>query len=309
MGVSPFQIRSPSHNRINGAVPHGSRSPKTPEHSRLSPSIDIERVETIMREAAAAEILPRFQKLEAGDVQEKSGPNDLVTAADLAAEEVMSRRLADLAPGSLVVGEEAVAKDPAVLDHLVSDETIWIIDPVDGTWNFTQGRPHFTVIVALVRDGAVRAGWIHHPIDDATVTAEEGAGSWEAGRRLEVAQPASLGAMTAALYVGARRTPELHERVKALKAGLGPRSYLACAGAEYLGLARGTTHYAVFTRLLPWDHAAGNLIHAEAGGYSRMMDDRPYRPVPMDGNMLLAPNPGSWRQLRDLLLAGDASGV
>ena len=265
-------------------------------------SIDIDQISAIIRDVAETEILPRFNRLTAGDIEQKTGPNDLVTAADLEAEAALTRRLTDLWPGSTVVGEEAVAKDPTVLARLDNEAPVWIIDPVDGTWNFTQGKSAFTVIVALVHGGQARIGWIHDPIDNATVTAEDGAGAWENGNRLRVAMPADLAEMTAALYVGARRTPELHARVKALKQDLGPRSYLSCAGAEYLALARGSTHYAVFTRLLPWDHVAGNLIHVEAGGYSRMMDDRPYRPRPVNGNLLLAPDEGAWLQLRDLLL-------
>jgi fructose-1,6-bisphosphatase/inositol monophosphatase family enzyme len=268
-------------------------------------SVDIDQVTAIIREAAETEILPRFNRLTEGDIEEKTGPKDLVTAADLEAEAVLSRRLSDLLPGSAVVGEEAVAKSPAVIERLDGDAPVWIIDPVDGTWNFTQGKTDFTVIVALVRGGAVRIGWIHDPIANATVSAEEGSGAWEDGAtRLRVAEPAPLAEMTAALYVGPRRTPELYERVRALKADIGPRSYLSCAGAEYLALARGATHYAVFTRLLPWDHAAGHLIHAEAGGFSRMMDDRPYEPRPIDGALLLAPSADSWQRLYALLLEG-----
>jgi fructose-1,6-bisphosphatase/inositol monophosphatase family enzyme len=265
-------------------------------------SVDVELVTAMIREAAETEILPRFNRLKAGDIEEKTGPHDLVTAADLEAEAVLSRRLTDLLPGSTVVGEEAVAKTPALIERLNTDEPVWIIDPVDGTWNFTQGKADFTVIVALVEGGAVRIGWIHDPIGNATVTAEEGSGAWEAETRLTVAEPAALGSMTAALYVGPRRAPALHARIKALKEDLGPRSYLSCAGAEYLALARGTTHYAIFTRLLPWDHAAGNLIFAEAGGFARMMDDRSYEPRPIDGTLLLAPDEAAWRALRDVLL-------
>jgi fructose-1,6-bisphosphatase/inositol monophosphatase family enzyme len=265
-------------------------------------SVDIDQVSAIIREAAETEILPRFNRLTKGDIEEKTGPKDLVTAADLETEAVLSRRLCDLLPGSTVVGEEAVADNPDVIRRLAEDAPIWIIDPVDGTWNFTQGKTDFTVIVALVESGAVRIGWIHDPVANATVTAEEGSGAWEEGTtRLHVAEPAALAEMTAALYVGPRRTPELYDRVRALKADLGPRSYLSCAGAEYLALARGSTHYAVFTRLLPWDHAAGNLIHAEAGGFARMMDDRPYEPRPIDGTLLIAPDAECWRSLRALL--------
>jgi fructose-1,6-bisphosphatase/inositol monophosphatase family enzyme len=75
------------------------------------------------------------------------------------------------------------------------------------------------------------------------------------------------------------------------------RSYLRCAGAEYLALLRGASHYALFTRLMPWDHAAGCLIHAEAGGWSACLDGSPYRPRPIEGSLLLAPDRATWDML------------
>ena len=72
-------------------------------------SPDIDSVTSVIAETAAVEILPRFQRLKSGDIQEKSGPTDLVTAADLAAEGELTRRLTGLLPGSTVVGEEGTS--------------------------------------------------------------------------------------------------------------------------------------------------------------------------------------------------------
>src|SRR3546814_9282988 len=58
-------------------------------------------------------------------------------------------RLTDLLPGSLVVGEEAVHAEPALMDQLASDAPVWILDPIDGTRNFAHGRPVFAIMVAL----------------------------------------------------------------------------------------------------------------------------------------------------------------
>lgn len=264
----------------------------------MSPAVpDIDAVTRIIRETAEAEILPRFRRLKASDIREKTGPRDLVTAADLAAEALLSRRLTELLPGSCVVGEEGAAADPAVMDRLTGPDPVWVIDPVDGTLNFAEGREAFAVIVALVRDGAAVAGWIHEPITGETVLAERGEGAWQGAVRLEVAAPAPIGDMTAALYIGPKRAPALHARIKDIGRSLGPRSATSCAGAEYLGLARGKIHYAIFTRLLPWDHAAGCLIHAEAGGYATNFAGQPYRPAGLDGPLLLAPDADTWRDL------------
>src|ERR1700730_15726265 len=124
---------------------------------------DAEKVGRLIAEIAAAEVMPYFQKLGHGDITEK-GPGDLVTVADVAAERRLSAVLTDLLPGSLVVGEEAAAADPGVLEALAGDAPVWVIDPIDGTANFAEGKPVFAVMVALVRRGETVMAWIHDPV-------------------------------------------------------------------------------------------------------------------------------------------------
>ena len=112
--------------------------------------IDLDRLAAIVAETAASDIMPHFRQLAARDIRDKA-PGDLVTIADEAAETTLTRRLADLLPGSLVVGEEATAADPSILNRLSTDEPVWIIDPVDGTTNFAAGLPIFAVIVGLAQ--------------------------------------------------------------------------------------------------------------------------------------------------------------
>jgi fructose-1,6-bisphosphatase/inositol monophosphatase family enzyme len=260
-------------------------------------TLDIDRVSALIQETAEAEILPRFRNLAAGDIRTKSGPQDLVTAADLASEERLALALRAQLPGSIVVGEEGAFADPGLIDRLAGGGTIWVIDPIDGTTNFAEGKPDFAVIVGLVRDGEIVAGWIHDVLAGETAVATKGAGAWIGTRRLRVKPPATFEAMTGAVYVGAKRAPALHERVKALRPLMAARSYLRSAGAEYLALVRGASHYALFTRLMPWDHVAGHLIHAEAGGYAACLDGAPYRPRPIEGTLLLAPDRATWHAL------------
>jgi fructose-1,6-bisphosphatase/inositol monophosphatase family enzyme len=263
---------------------------------------DINRVTALIAEAAAAEIAPRFGKLAEGDIREK-GPNDLVTIADLAMERRLTPALAALLPGSTVVGEEAVSDDAQIHDRLDGADPVWLIDPVDGTTNFTEGRPAIAVIVALVHHGRTVAGWIHDPLTGATATVEEGAGAWLDGARLRVAAPPTeMPTMTGALNF--KYFPEeMRERLKARRERVNTIRPLFCAGQEYLRLARGEIHFAQFWRIKPWDHAAGVLLHREAGGHAaRIKDGEPYRPTDREGGLLLAPDAASWRKLTDTLL-------
>jgi fructose-1,6-bisphosphatase/inositol monophosphatase family enzyme len=63
-------------------------------------------------------------------------------------------------------------------------------------------------------------------------------------------------------------------------------------------LVTGCLHFAHYNRLMPWDHAAGVLIHAEAGGYAGLTDGRAYRPRAEEGGLLLAPSEENWQSLQ-----------
>ncbi|KIL98817.1 Inositol-1-monophosphatase [Paramagnetospirillum magnetotacticum MS-1] len=251
--------------------------------------MNFEKVASIIREASAEEIVPRFKHLSAGQIREKR-PGELVTEADTEAERVMTGRLRDLLPGSAVVGEEAVAADPALLKLLEGQGSVWIIDPVDGTANFAKGNARFAVIVALVRDGVTVAGWIFDPLGERMITAELGGGAWSGSQRLTVLPVAPLAELTGSV--------KRSGRLSALVAKTGRKG---SAAHDYLDLVTGQLHFAHYNRLMPWDHAAGVLIHAEAGGYAALTDGRPYRPRAEEGCLLLAPSPGTWTSLRAVI--------
>jgi fructose-1,6-bisphosphatase/inositol monophosphatase family enzyme len=124
---------------------------------------DTAAVAAAIVEAAQSAALPRFQNLQAHEIKEKA-PGDLVTAADLATERALNLALAALLPGSVMVGEEAVAENPGLLAALRGDGACWLIDPIDGTINYAHGVPLFATMVALVVRGEVVGGWIYDPV-------------------------------------------------------------------------------------------------------------------------------------------------
>jgi len=268
--------------------------------------IDIDRISAIVAETAEAEVRPRFRALAKGDVREKSA-GDLVTVADEAAEAALARRLRDELPGSVVLGEEAAANEPAVLDYLAGDDPVWVIDPVDGTGNFARGVATFAVMLALVRRGETNAAWIHEPVAGRMTVASRGAGAWLDGERLwRPAPPRHAANMQGTLHASAHGTPSLRRRLDKRRHLVDAVTSLRCAGAEYVRMARGTQHFSIFTKLAPWDHAPGTLILAEAGGATRLSDGRAYTPQVRDAEaLLLAPDEASWDTLYRTLLAPD----
>ncbi|MEX2628610.1 MAG: inositol monophosphatase family protein [Tistlia sp.] len=270
------------------------------------PLVDIAAVARLIAEAGAEEALPRFRQLAAHEVTQKAS-GELVTVADHAVEAVLTRRLAELLPGSLVVGEEAVEADPAVLARFERDEYVWIIDPIDGTGNFAKGRPVFAVMVGLVRGRELLAGWIHDPIEGVTAMAEAGQGALLAGpegeRRLRLTPAPPLAEMTGALNAGTFGSKELAATLARNRRRLAALDGLHCAGQDYLRLVRGEMHFLLFSKTKPWDHVPGLVIHREAGGFGQLLEGRAYRPTDIASyGLLSAPDEASWRTLRQTLL-------
>ncbi|UYV38974.1 inositol monophosphatase [Rhodobacteraceae bacterium D3-12] len=140
----------------------------------------------IVRRAARAEIMPRFRNLTSGQIATKSGPADLVTEADTAAEAQIARAILRLFPNATILGEESAAKDANSRDAAASAELAFIIDPVDGTWNFAHGLPLFGVILAATRFGKPIFGMLYDPITDDWITAAEDGPALQS----EIARPA-----------------------------------------------------------------------------------------------------------------------
>ena len=96
--------------------------------------------------------------------------------------------------------------------------------------------------------------------------------------------------------VGTHFLPEpLRTTVLANLPRLGSATWLRCAAHEYRMAAAGFCHVLFFNRLMPWDHAAGWLLHQEAGGYSAHFDGTGYKPAHTVGGLICAPDQASWQ--------------
>ena len=237
---------------------------------------EVSAVIGLLRRVSQTEIMPRFRKLAAGDIRTKSGPLDPVTVADEAAETALAAGLRALFPGVNVIGEEAVAGEPALLARLGAPGPVWVIDPIDGTANYAADLPLFGSILALVEDDEVQAGFIHDPLGDDTAAAVRGGRAWMvdatgARRRLNVAGAVPVAQMTGG--ISWRYLPQpLRGQVLSRLDRFAAVPDFRCAAHQYRLLAGGHCHLQFFRRLLPWDHAAGILLHQEAGGYSARLD-------------------------------------
>lgn len=264
---------------------------------------DIPDLVGLLKTAGEKEIMPRFRAIEDGDIKEKESAWDVVTEADTAAEDYLSAALRGRYPGALIVGEEATAENPALIDGLDEAEFAFVIDPVDGTYNFASGMPTFGTILAVVVNGECVAGIIHYPEGGESVVGVAGGGSRLCGARsggerpLQVAAPTSLDQMVGTISWGFLSKPA-RSRVAGNLAGIGMPFAFRCSAWEYRLAATGRAHFVSAHNLMPWDHLAGVLIHAEAGGYTACLDGSPYRPGITSGGLITATDPESWSLIR-----------
>ncbi|MDQ0810138.1 fructose-1,6-bisphosphatase/inositol monophosphatase family enzyme [Streptomyces sp. B3I7] len=234
-------------------------------------------VAAAIRTAAATEIMPRFRRLEAHEVDEKTGPHDLVTDADLNAEAHLTEELARLLPGSTVVGEEAVHADPRVYEAIRGEAPVWIVDPVDGTRQFVHGDTGFCTLVALARGGDLLASWTYAPAREQFATAIRGRGAFLDGSPLRSGSPRPDHGLEVATSHPDYTTDAQKQALLALRTpGVRPRP-CGSAGLEYLAVARGELDATAFTWEAAWDHAAGLLLVEEAGGTHLTSDGVPFR--------------------------------
>jgi fructose-1,6-bisphosphatase/inositol monophosphatase family enzyme len=257
--------------------------------------VETDTVLRLIEEVAAEVITPRFRALAQGEIHEKN-PGDLVTVADHEAEDLLTRALNAAYPDAVVLGEEAYAADPSLMDRYVAAEHAFTVDPVDGTKNFVNGSPDHAVMLSESRAGEVVRAWIHQPQHDLAYVAERGAGSFRNGERLRRHPPSAdpdawYGVTSRRAWVG-RSLP-----------GLRPLALTwICCGVDYPKLVEGAADFVLYGAGLPWDHAPGSLLLSEAGAFLGGTDGAAYRPAgPRASGLVAAADEATYDRVLRLL--------
>ncbi|MCB1531242.1 MAG: inositol monophosphatase [Alphaproteobacteria bacterium] len=266
--------------------------------------IDPQHVAQILEECANKYVLPRYKQLQEHEIAAKSGPRDLVTQADIDVEAHLERVLPDLLPGSIVIGEEGISRGDMDIGILQDpSQTVWIVDPVDGTHNFVSGRREFGIMLACVIEGETRHSWIYDILGDAHYIAEKGEGAYRNGEKLEITEHRAPAEMTA--HINYRYFPrDIQEQIRGAMSAFGESYSLSCAAHEYSRIATGQSDLALYSRLKPWDHLPGALLVQEAGGYVAKWDERAYTPRDDYAGLIVASCEESWRKAFNIIFQG-----
>lgn len=255
-------------------------------------------VAALMETVAAEVVLPRYQNLASDEIEEKAA-DDYVTIADKESELRLHEGLLRILPEAGVVGEEAVAADPAVLDS-VGKGLQWIIDPIDGTGNFAAGGPPFGIMIGLVDNGIIQAGWILDPLTGRMCHAALGGGAFIDGERITARESGAEKpiAALAVYYLSAEQRADIAVRAEGQLTLVDiPR----CAAEQYPRLVLGQNDISLFERSHPWDHAPGTLLLNEAGGRLARRDGTPYIIGDKRTGLLGASSPRMWDKAAAIL--------
>ena len=204
------------------------------------------------------------------------GAIDLVTEADLAAEEAILKVLhKDSHAADILTEESSPSCDPD------SSRAVWIIDPLDGTTNFAHNFPWFGVSIAFFFHGKSLAGVIYCPLQDELFCAIQGAGAWLNNQPIHVSSV--TGRRNALVATGfpydvQARPDEIMAALKAMIAEVQGVRRPGAAALDLAYLACGRLDAFWEVDLKPWDTAAGQLLVEEAGGSITNFHGGPFSP-------------------------------
>ena len=242
--------------------------------------------EAAVREAGALALRLR-EAPDALDVAQKS-ELDFSTGADLALERLIIERLGGRF-GDQVLGEELGGSGA---------DRVWVVDPIDGTYNYIHGLPHWCVSLAFVAGGEIRIGMIFNPVRNEFYAARRGHGAFLNGRRIAVSGARHLSRPL--VEAGASLRLPVSDYLGLLERFFTHGYEFRRLGSGALGLAAvaaGQIDAYCELHINAWDALAGILLVREAGGWTNdfLGNDGLHR-----GNPILACTPAMREKLSEL---------
>ncbi len=245
-----------------------SRPTQPPGTQSASPDallVKARLLETLVREIATTEILPRYLNVSRG----RKADGSLFTEADVSTQRQLVETLPTILPGP-VLGEEMSGELQARLWG-AGRSGLWCIDPIDGTTNFINGIPFFAVSIAWLFDYKPRVGVIYNPISGECFLAVQGAGAFLNDEALPLRRTTRKLREAVAGFDLKQVSPHLGDELVTRPPYFSQRNFGSSA-LEWCFLAAGRFDVYMHGGQMLWDYAAGQLILTEAGGQACSLD-------------------------------------
>ena len=253
-------------------------------------------------------ILYYYKNLKSKDISTKSSNDDFVTIADKKSEKFISDQLIGFLGVNDILGEETafLVKN---YDKYLNNSLLWVVDPIDGTKNYINGKEEFCSMISLVSSMLPIATFIYYPLKNIFVYAFKNFGAYIVDTNTNISSKLLIKPYKSLKLIGSGGTKGIPENYRQsilnnLKINT-ERLFIGSAGIETIMLAKNEIQFIFHGRVTPWDHSPMNLITKEAGGCVYMAINKNEFDIKSKGSILAASNLQTWNNIRNLIIPSD----
>lgn len=251
-------------------------------------------------------ILKYYKNLSSKHINTKSSDDDYVSIADKESEIYIVKNLIGFLNINQYIGEETSYSNKDHYKSLEKNALYWVIDPIDGTKNYINGKNEFCSMISLVFNSIPIASFVYYPLKNLLVYAFKGFGAYSLEIKTKKIIQLRIRQDSFANIVGSGGTKGIQEplRQKVLQnlRRYTNRLFIGSAGIEAIMLASNETQFVFHGRVTPWDHSPLDLIIKESGGCVYMLNDKAEFNIFSRGPILAASNDQIWENIRSLAL-------
>ena len=253
-------------------------------------------------------ILRHYKNLKSEDISTKSSKDDFVSIADKKSEEIISEHLKGFLGINNILGEETAFLEKEH-NKYINKPLLWVVDPIDGTKNYINGKEYFCSMISLVSSLVPIATFIYYPLKKLFVYAFKNFGAFSVdintkkSTRLLIKPSKTLKILGSG---GSKGIPDNYRQsiLNNLKTNT-ERLFIGSAGIETIMLAKNEIQFVFHGRVTPWDHSPMDLITKEAGGFVYMAINKDEFNISSKGSILAACDIKTWDKIRDLIIPSD----
>ena len=253
-------------------------------------------------------ILQYYKNLKSEHISTKSSNDDFVSIADRKSEEFISAQLKGFLDVSEILGEETAFLDKHY-DKYLDKSLLWVVDPIDGTKNYINGKEHFCSMISLVSHMVPIATFIYYPLKNIFVYAFKNYGAFIIDTNTNILSNLLIKPSKRLKLLGSGGSKGIPENYRqSILNNLKTRTkrlFIGSAGIETIMLAKNQIQFVFHGRVTPWDHAPMDLITKEAGGCVYMAINKSEFNIKSKGAILAASNVQIWNKIRDLIIPSE----
>ena len=266
----------------------------------------IDYISELLVEVNKSIILKYYKNLSSKHIDTKSSDDDFVSIADKESEIYIVKNLLGFLNINQYIGEETSYSNKDDHKTFKTNGLYWVIDPIDGTKNYINGKNEFCSMISLVFNSIPIASFVYCPLKDLLVYAFKGFGTYSLKIKTKKVDQLRIQQNSFSNIVGSGGTKGIQEplRQKVLQnlRKYTNRLFIGSAGIEAIMLASNETQFVFHGRVTPWDHSPLDLIIKESGGCVYMLNDKTEFNIFSEGPILAASNDQIWKNIRSLAL-------